>query len=208
MSYQHSQSFEISKTNHSVANRFFTKVSHWSCRKFFWKLWWCWSKINASVPCGHFLIFLLPRTDGRLCCYYTNTRSIHLKLCTPQWLKHLKCLNDEHTEILNSAVVPIALSQLPQAYNPYLSKRHHPVSLQKSRESAQKKRAEHEKKHHVTKIQTEVWLLSLKTTGWKQRRDVIASEKFWNFREWLLKFLIRHLTCMETSLVDFETEID
>ena len=31
--------------------------------------------------------------------------------------------------------------------------------------------------HHVVKFQDEVWLLSLKRTTWKQRRNVLSSEK-------------------------------
>ena len=33
------------------------------------------------------------------------------------------------------------------------------------------------KRHHVVKFQNEVWLLSLKRTTWRQRRDVLSSEK-------------------------------
>ena len=33
------------------------------------------------------------------------------------------------------------------------------------------------KRHHVVKFQDEVWLLSLKRTTWKQRRNVLSSEK-------------------------------
>ena len=33
-----------------------------------------------------------------------------------------------------------------------------------------------EKRHHVVKFQDEVWLLSLKRTTWKQRRNVLLSE--------------------------------
>ena len=33
------------------------------------------------------------------------------------------------------------------------------------------------KRHHVVKFQDEVWLLSLKRTTWKQKRNVLSSEK-------------------------------
>ena len=33
------------------------------------------------------------------------------------------------------------------------------------------------KRHHVVRFQEEVWLLSLKRTTWKQRRNVLSSEK-------------------------------
>ena len=33
------------------------------------------------------------------------------------------------------------------------------------------------KRHHMTKLQSEVRLLSLKRTTWKQRRDILASER-------------------------------
>ena len=33
------------------------------------------------------------------------------------------------------------------------------------------------KRHHVVKFQDEVWLLLLKRTTWKQKRNVLSSEK-------------------------------
>ena len=33
------------------------------------------------------------------------------------------------------------------------------------------------KRHHVVEFQDEVWLLSLKRTTWKQRRNVLSSDK-------------------------------
>ena len=33
------------------------------------------------------------------------------------------------------------------------------------------------KRHHVVKFQDEIWLLLLKRTTWKQRRDFLLSEK-------------------------------
>ena len=57
-----------------------------------------------------------------------------------------------------------------------LPKRVSPVSLRVHNKSAQRRPAE-QKRHHVTKFQSEVRLLSLKRTTWKQRRDILVSER-------------------------------
>ena len=50
------------------------------------------------------------------------------------------------------------------------------------------------KRHHVAKFQTEVWLLSLERTTWKQRRDILASERSWQLLKVILSPVINHLS--------------
>ena len=65
-----------------------------------------WYQDATSVPLGHLLIGLSPRTDDRLC-YCTNTGYIPSKIYIPDRLKQSKFLDDEHTKSLYSPSVPI-----------------------------------------------------------------------------------------------------
>ena len=58
-----------------------------------------WYRDATSVPFGHLLIDLLPRTDDRLR-YCTNSGSVPSKFYIPERLKHLRNLNDEYTKSL------------------------------------------------------------------------------------------------------------
>ena len=127
----------------------------------------------TSVPFGHSLIDLSPRTYDRLgCC--TNIGSIPSKFCVPDRLKESKFLDKEHTKTLYSPHVPIIFPQ-----------------MQKSSPSVLPKRV---KRHHVAKFQSEVRLLSLKRTTWRQRRDVLASEKGPQFLKVTTLPVFNHLT--------------
>ena len=58
-----------------------------------------WYRDATSVPFGHLLIDLSPRTDDRLR-YCTDTGSIPSKFYIPDRLKQSEILDDEHTESL------------------------------------------------------------------------------------------------------------
>ena len=64
-----------------------------------------------SVPFGHLLNGLSPRTDDRLR-YCTNSGSVPPKFYLPERLKHLRTLDDEHTKSLYSPSVPTVFPQL------------------------------------------------------------------------------------------------
>ena len=55
----------------------------------------------TSVPFGHLLIDLLPRTDDRLR-FCTNSGSVPSKFYIPERLKHLRTLENENTKSLHS----------------------------------------------------------------------------------------------------------
>ena len=64
-----------------------------------------WYRDATSVPFGHLLIDLSPRTDDRLR-YCTNSGNIPSKFYVPDNIKHLKDLDDEHTKFLYSPSNP------------------------------------------------------------------------------------------------------
>ena len=134
-----------------------------------------WYRDATSVPLGHLSIDLSPRTDDRLR-YCTNSGPVPSKFYIPERLKHLRTLDDEHTKSLYPPSVPIAFPQMQKSLSSVLFKRVYPVSTGMQSKSAQRKLANH-KKHHVVKFQDKVWLLLLKRTTWKQRRNVLSSEK-------------------------------
>ena len=135
-----------------------------------------WYRDATSLPFGHLLIDLLPRTDNRLR-YCTITGSIPSNFYIPDRLKQSKFLDDEHTKSLYSPGAPIIFPQMQKSFPSALTKRFYPVSLRMHNKSAQRKRAKHEKRHHVAKFPSKVRLLSLKRTTRKQRRDILPSER-------------------------------
>ena len=60
-----------------------------------------WYRYATSVPFGHLLIDLLPRTDNTLR-YCTDSGSLPSKFFIPERLNHLRTLDDEHTKSLHS----------------------------------------------------------------------------------------------------------
>ena len=86
-----------------------------------------WYRDAPSVPFGHLLIDLSPRTDDRLR-YYTNSGKTPSKFYVPESLKHLTTLDDEHTKSLYCSRVPIIFPQLQKAISPIVSKRVYSVS--------------------------------------------------------------------------------
>ena len=134
-----------------------------------------WYPDATSVPFGHLLIDLSPRTDDEVH-YCTNSGSVPSKFYIPDRLKHLGTLDDEHTKSPYFPSVPIDFPQMQKPISSVLPKRviRFPfeciVNILKGNLPAIKR-------HHVVKFQDEVWLLLLNRTTWKQRRNVLLSEK-------------------------------
>ena len=103
-----------------------------------------WYRDATSVPFGHLLIDLSPRTDDRLR-YCTNSGSVPSKFYIPERLKHLRTLDDEHTKSLYSLSVPIAFRQMQKSLSSVLPKRVHPFSMRMHCKSTQRKLANHKK---------------------------------------------------------------
>ena len=134
-----------------------------------------WHRGATSVPFDHLLIGSSPRTDNRLH-YCTNCGSVPSKFYIPERLKHLRTLDNEHTKSLYSPSVPIAFPPMQKPLSSVFPKKiicflcECIVNLIKGNLQAKTR-------HHLVKIQDEVWLLLLKRTNWKQRRNVLSSQK-------------------------------
>ena len=151
-----------------------------------------WYRDATSVPFGHLLIDLSPRTDDRLR-YFTNTGSIPSKFFfIPERLKQSKILDGEHKNILYSPSVPIIFPQMQKSFHSVLPKRVYPVSLRMQKKSAQRN-LQSIKRHHVLKFQSEVRLLSVKRTTWWQRRDILASKRGLQLIKVITPPVINHL---------------
>ena len=103
-----------------------------------------WYRDATSVPFGHLLIDLSPRTDDRLR-YCTNTGSIPSKFYIPEQQKQSKILDDEHTKSLHSPSCPLSFPQMQKSVPSVLRKRVYPVSLRMHIKSARRKPPKHKK---------------------------------------------------------------
>ena len=103
-----------------------------------------WYRDATSVPFGHLLIDLSPRTDDRLR-YCANTGSIPSIFFIPDRLKQSKSFDDENTNSLYSPSVAIIFPQIQKFFPSVLPKRVYPVSLRMHIKSAQRKPAKHKK---------------------------------------------------------------
>ena len=134
-----------------------------------------WYRDATSVPFGHLLIDLSPRIDDRLP-YCTNSGSVPSKFYIPERLKQLRTLDDEHTKSVLPPSVRLASRKCKNHFLQSCSKEFIRflceciVNLLEGNLQAIKR-------HNVVKFQDGVWLLSLKITTWKQRRNVLLSEK-------------------------------
>ena len=99
-----------------------------------------WYRDETSVPFGHLLFDLSPRTDDRIR-YCTNSGSVSLKFFTPECFKPLRTLDDEHTKSFYSLSVPIAFPQMRKPLSSVFAKRIYQFSMQKHNKSAQKELA-------------------------------------------------------------------
>ena len=132
-----------------------------------------WYRDATSVSFGHLLVDLSPQTDDRLR-YCSNSGSVPSNFF-PERLMHLRTLDDEDTKSVYSQVVQSLsrkckshfLKSCPKELNRFQFECI--VNLLRGNLQAIKR-------HHVVKFR-EVWLLSLKRSTWKQRRNVLSSEK-------------------------------
>ena len=81
-----------------------------------------WYRDATSVPFGHLLIDLSPRTDARLR-YCTISGCVPSKFYIPERLKHSRTLDDEHTKSPYSPSVPIAFPQMQESLSSVLPKK-------------------------------------------------------------------------------------
>ena len=103
-----------------------------------------WYRDATSVPFGHLLIDLSPRTDDRLR-FCTNTRSISSNFYIPDQLKQSKILDNEHTNLFFSPSAPIIFPQMQKFLPSVMPKRVYPVSLRMHIKTDQRKPVNHKK---------------------------------------------------------------
>ena len=94
-----------------------------------------WFRDATSVPFGHLLIDLSPRTDDRLR-YCKNSGNIPSKFYVPDNLKHLKSLDDEHTKSLYSPKISAIFPPKQNSVSKNLSRRIYPISQRVHRQPA------------------------------------------------------------------------
>ena len=121
----------------------------------------------TSVPFGHLLIDLSPRTDDGLR-YCAKSGSAPSKFFIPERLKHLSILNDEHTKFLYSPSVPIAFPQMQKPLSSVLPKIVYPVSMRLHSKSTQRKLAS---KKRISR--SKVSRRSLATIAKNKKRSVV-----------------------------------
>ena len=151
-----------------------------------------WYRDATSVPFGHLLIDLSPRTDDRLR-YFTNTGSIPSKFYIPDRLKQSKfrTLNTRNLSTLqvfqsfSHRSKKLFLQSCPKEFIQFLCE---------CIKNLLKGNLQGIKRHHVAKSQSEVRLLSLKRTTWKQSRDILASERGLQLIKVITPPLINHLS--------------
>ena len=97
-----------------------------------------WYRDATSVPFGHLLIDLPPRTDDRLR-YCKNSGNIPSKFYVPDNLKHLKNLDDEHTKFLYSQSIPTLFPPMQNSFSKNLFKRIYPISQRVHRQTGARK---------------------------------------------------------------------
>ena len=151
-----------------------------------------WYRDATSVLSGHLLIDLSPRTDDRLR-YCTKSDSVPSKFYIRERLKQLRILDDEHTKSLYSPSIPIAFPQIQRTLSSVLPKRVYPVSMRMHSKSTQRKFANH-KKTSRGKVSKRSLLNVAKRTTWKQRRNVLSSEKGLQLLTVITPPVINHLS--------------
>ena len=104
-----------------------------------------WYRDATSVPFGHLLTDMSPRTDDRIR-YCTNAGSILSKFYVLENLKHLKHLVNEHTKSSYSPSAPTLFPHLQNSVSKNLSKKIYPTSQRMQRQPAARKIAGNKKK--------------------------------------------------------------
>ena len=104
-----------------------------------------WYRDATSVPFGHLLIDLSPRTEDRLR-YCTNSGNIPSQFYLPDILKHLKHLDDEDSKSLYPPSIPTLFPCMQNSVSQNLSKEIYPISQLMHRQPAARKLVRSKKK--------------------------------------------------------------
>ena len=151
-----------------------------------------WYRDATSVPFGHLLIDLSPRTDDRLR-YCTKSGCVPSKNYIPERLKHLRTLDDEHTKSLYSPSVPIAFPQMQKSISSVLPQRVYPFSMRMHSKSAQRKLASH-KKTFCGKISRQSLVTIAKKNKLEAKKKLSAIRKRLQLKSVITPPVMNHLS--------------
>ena len=151
-----------------------------------------WYRDATSVPFGHLLIDLSPRT-GNLLRYCANSGNIPSKLFVPDNLKHLKFLDDEHTKSLYPPSIPAHFPRMQISVSKNFSKRIYPISQRVHCQSASRKLVRSERKSRP-KVQIRISRTVFKKTTLEKRRSLLSSQKGLLLVKTISPFVIIHFS--------------
>ena len=151
-----------------------------------------WYRDATSVPFGHLLIDLSPRTDDRFR-YCINSGSVPSKFYIPELSKHLRTLDDEHTKPLYPLSVPIAFPQMQKPLSSVLPKRGYPVSMRMPSRSTQSKLASH-KKTSCGKVSRHNLVTIAKKNSLEAKKKRSLVRKGWQLMAVIKPPVIHHLS--------------
>ena len=151
-------------------------VSTLSAQLELWSKLFDWYRDATPVSYSPSLIDLSPWPGDRLR-YCTNTGSIPSKFNVPERLKQLKSCDDENGKSLYSPSFSIFFAQMQKFFPSVLRKKVHQVPVRMYSKSSQRKPAKHKKRSSDKILQRSSIVIWLQKIIWKQRRDVIASDK-------------------------------
>ena len=151
-----------------------------------------WYRDATSVPFGHLLFDMSPRTDDRLC-YCTNSGNISSNFYVLGNLKHLKYLDDEHTKFHYSPSIPTLFPRMQNSVSKNLSERIYPISQRVHRQPAARKLVRSKTKTRP-KVQRQNPRTVLQKTTWKQQRSLLSSQKVLLLTKTNSPFVTNHLS--------------
>ena len=134
-----------------------------------------WYTTATSVPYGHLLIDLTPKTVDSLR-YCTNSGSTPSLFFLPQSKQQVTFLNDEHTTSLYSDRVPEIFPELQNNFSQKLSQRFIQF-LNECIVNLLRGELREIQKQEVLKFREEIHLLILKRTSLSKRRQILSSKK-------------------------------
>ena len=134
-----------------------------------------WYTKAASIPYGHLLLDLTPKTVDSLR-FCTNSGSIPAIFFLPQHKQQATFLSDEHTTSLYSDNVPMLFPELQKNLPKKLSKRIY-LFLNECIVNLLRGKMPNIQKRDVIKYQDKTHQLILKRTGINKRRAILSSWK-------------------------------
>ena len=151
-----------------------------------------WYRDATSVPFGHLLFDLSPRTDDCLR-YCTNSGNIPSKFNVPDNLEHLNSLDDEHTKSLYSPSIPALFPRMQISISKNLSKRTYPISQRVHRQPAARKLVRSKQKTCPKVQRRNSRTVSKKNNLEAKKKSLLVAKKLL-LKKTISPFVINHLS--------------